>query len=464
MRAHFRVNYCVSIALALLMLGVCSPISVADMFIVIPPLEVEGARLSAHADKVRFVLELSTASPYKVTQLSHPERLVIDIPNAKLQTNLEDILIKTKVIHTIRTAKHPGYVRVVIDLNQSVILKNFTLKPEGQYGYRLVFDLYPKEKSSAKPALASTLALLSEPSPVLVAAPQYYQRDIVVIIDAGHGGKDSGALGPRGTKEKQVVLNVARKLQNLLDKQPGIKSVLTRDGDYYIALRERLARAREYKADIFISIHADAFNNSKSHGASVYALSQRGASSEAARWLATKENHSELGEVNLVDKEDLVREVLINLSQQVSSAQSLALGETILRSLSPIAKLHYNHVEQAQFVVLKSPDIPSILIETGFISNPQEENLLRNSVYQVKLAHAIWQGLRTHCLNSPPEGTYLAYVKQRKKTHVVKKGENLDKLAWEYGTTVSALKKANLLSSDILKINQALNIPISMIG
>lgn len=431
---------------------------------------IEGARLSTSPEKTRFVLELSAATPFTLSKLSQPERLVIDIPKAHLDTDLKDSVLTSKLIADIRTAKHTEYVRVVIELTQAVTEKHFVLKPDGQYGDRLVIDLFPTHASApttvTKAPFVPQIIPLTQPvqKPVVEASKKTISDEIVVVIDPGHGGKDSGALGPRGTKEKFVVLNIARKLKRHLDEQPGIRAVLTRDGDYYITLRERLNRAREQKADVFISVHADAFNNPKSHGASVYALSASGASSEAARWLAAKENYSELGDVKLDDKEDIVRQVLINLSQRVSITHSLALGESILKSLSPMAKLHHNNVEQAQFVVLKSPDIPSVLLETGFISNPQEERLLSDPQYQDKLAKAVWAGLRYHFLESPPEGTFLAVARQRGQTHTVQKGENLAVIAKRYGTSVEAIKKANLLSSNTLQLDQALQVPSQHIG
>lgn len=219
---------------------------------------------------------------------------------------------------------------------------------------------------------------------------------MVIAIDAGHGGKDTGAIGPGHLQEKRVVLSIARRLYRLVNAEPGMRAVMTRNGDYYVGLRERLNIARKAKADLFIAIHADAYRNPRSHGASVYALSERGASSEAARWLAEKENYSELGGVNLAGKDNLLRSVLIDLSQTATTQASVRLGEDIIQHLGHFATLHHSHVELAPFVVLKSPDIPSILIETGFISNPREAKRLREPQYQQKLAHAIKLGVRRY--------------------------------------------------------------------
>lgn len=239
-------------------------------------------------------------------------------------------------------------------------------------------------------------------------APPRSLRDVIVVIDAGHGGKDPGAAGPRQNVEKRVVLNIALKLKQLIDKQPGMRAVMTRRGDYYVGLRERLNIARKANADIFVSIHADAFNNRNSNGASVYALSPSGATSEAARWLAEKENYSELGGVDLSgldDRNGMIRTVLLDLSQTATINAGLQIGDKILQNLNQMTTLHHNKVEQARFVVLKSPDIPSVLVETGFISNPREEFNLTSPAYQDRLSAAIFQGVKRYFWDSPPHGT-----------------------------------------------------------
>ena len=239
-------------------------------------------------------------------------------------------------------------------------------------------------------------------------APPQSLRDVLVVIDAGHGGKDPGATGPRRNLEKHVTLNIALKLKQLIDKQPGMRSIMTRKGDYYVGLRERLNIARKANADMFVSIHADAFNNRNSNGASVYALSPTGATSEAARWLAEKENYSELGGVDLSgldDKNGLIRTVLLDLSQTATINAGLQIGDKVLYHLNQMTTLHHNKVEQARFMVLKSPDIPSVLVETGFISNPREEFNLTSPAYQTRLSSAIFEGVKRYFWDSPPHGT-----------------------------------------------------------
>lgn len=236
------------------------------------------------------------------------------------------------------------------------------------------------------------------------------KRLLIVVIDPGHGGKDPGTTGPRGTHEKDIVLAISKELQRVINQQPGFRAVLTRNRDYFIPLRQRLAIARKDKADVFIAIHADAYQDPFATGASVFALSQHGASSEAARWLAQKENYSEVGDVDLNNKSDVLRSVLIDLSQTATITTSLQLGGIILQQLDKVGHLHHSYVEQAPFMVLKSPDIPSLLIETGFLSNPEEEYRLRDAQYQHKLAIAISNGIKTYFSNNPPSGTLLAYL------------------------------------------------------
>jgi len=357
--------------------------------------EIVGARLSTQAHDARLVLELTQPNAYKVFLLNSPKRLVIDLPAVKLATDLKELDLAHSPFKAVRFAYQQNkQLRIVFDLYHHVNMKAFPLKPFGLYGDRLVIDL--DHDSLTKPFVPKTAPTANK------------GRNVIVAIDAGHGGHDAGASGAFGLKEKDVVLKIAKKLKKQIDQQPGMKAVLTRDGDYFIALRERIRKARRYKADVFIAVHADAFRNPHSHGAAVYALSERGASSEAARWLAAKDNYSELGKVALKDKDQLLKSVLLDLSQTATIDASLRLGKSVLGQMGKFATLHHGDVEQAPFVVLKSPDIPSILIETGFISNRKEASLLRNSQYQLKLAKAIRIGLSEYFANNAPRGTILA--------------------------------------------------------
>lgn len=348
----------------------------------------------------RLVLDSSGILQSQYFFLTNPDRMVIDFKDVDSYKQMQTLGLQNSYIKKMRFGRpNLTTLRLVLELDQPVTVKQFQLS--GDAKQRLVFDLKRAEQVQHEQTKKAQSVVL--PSPILK-----HGRDITIIVDAGHGGKDPGAHGKFGSQEKIVVLEIAKELKRLIDQQRGMKAVLTRDGNYYIPLRHRLQKARQEKGDIFISIHADAFKNPQSAGASVYALSLKGASSEAARWLAEKENYSELGQVDLSDKDDVLRSVLIDLSQTATISASLDLGTKVLSNLQKIAKLHYPKVEQARFVVLKSPDIPSILVETGFISNPLEERRLNNPKYQKQLAQAIMQGITAYFRYRAPPGTWLA--------------------------------------------------------
>ncbi len=331
--------------------------------------DVQGLRLWHAPESSRLVFDLDRRAEHRIFPLSSPNRLVIDIDNSKLLTELKDLPTQTGPIKSVRwgTRGKTG-LRIVLDLREAVEPKSFPLAPNKQYNHRLVVDLYPKNKT-LKPAVVSKPVIDDKKS-------TKGNRNIIIAIDAGHGGEDPGAIGHGGIYEKKVVMSIAKKLAAYLKKEKGFQAKLIRTGDYYIGLRERTKRARKSNADLFISIHADAFSSPKAKGSSVFALSQRGASSEAARWLADKENSSDLiggvGALSLDDKEDVLAGVLLDLSMTASLGMSLELGQSVLNSMGGVSKLHKRKVEQAAFAVLKSPDIPSVLIETGFLSNPSE--------------------------------------------------------------------------------------------
>jgi len=347
-----------------------------------------------------------------------------------------------------------------LDLRESIEAKSFPLPPNKQYGHRLVVDLEPKS-GAFKP--------LEITKPVIDAQQaENMQRDLIVAIDAGHGGEDPGAIGHGGIYEKRVVLAIAKKLEALLKKEKGFTPKLIRTGDYYIGLRERTQKARKFNADLFISIHADAFSSPRASGSSVFALSQRGATSEAARWLADKENASDLiggvGGVSLDDKEDLLAGVLLDLSMTASLSVSLDLGQTVLNSMGGVSKLHKRRVEQAGFAVLKSPDIPSLLIETGFLSNPGEARKLKTSHYQNQMAHAIFKGIKRYFTQSPPPGTYLASVRDKNnqiKEYVIAPGDTLSVIAQRHSTSMAMLKELNGLKNSMIRVGQVIKVPAS---
>jgi N-acetylmuramoyl-L-alanine amidase len=431
-------------------------------------LSIEIKQESGHPS-VLFTLDSPVA--HKVFTLTNPNRVVIDFADTHLAVDLQRVNLGKQLIKYIRSGyPNPQTLRLVFEVNQIVKTRTNPLHPMKSAKHGFSLDLAASNRSLAKPPQpiktrqpAKALTNLAKPVGVH-NAPKKALRDVIVVLDPGHGGKDPGARGPRFTAEKDVTLAIALKLKQIIDKQPGMRAVLTRRGDYYIGLRERLKIARKYNGDVFVSIHADAFIHQRSNGASVFALSQSGATSEAARWLAEKENYSELGGVNLSDLDDqsgLVRTVLIDLSQTATIGASLHMGEKVLRNLDTITTLHNNKVEQARFMVLKSPDIPSILIETGFISNPREEKDLVNPAYQTHLSQAIFKGLKDYFSDYPPQGSRIVATTGNSLIHLVRRGESLSKIAAQYHVSMAALQAANHLSPWQLQAGQKLIIPAS---
>ena len=365
---------------------------------------ITDLRMTHHQAKWRLVFDATGPLRYHQFQLKQPHRIIFDIKQTRLSHTLNlHALRQSPVAHIRASVKSNGDLRLVLDVKRLLRVNSFTLHPSHSRGYRLVVDIINKT---------------ARPTPVLslLRKPKRPPRDVIIVIDPGHGGKDPGAIGRGRTREKRIVLAISKQLQRIINQQPGFKAVLTRKGDYYISLRRRLAIARKYHGDMFIAIHADAYRNRQAHGASVYALSRRGATSEAARWLAKRENESELmGGVDLSDKGHLLKSVLISLSQTATIRASLLIGRDLIHSLDRIASLHHNRVEQAAFVVLKSPDIPSLLVETGFLSNPLEERHLRRSEYRHRLALALMRGIRRYFQQRPPRGTWLAAWRHQKR-------------------------------------------------
>jgi N-acetylmuramoyl-L-alanine amidase len=412
--------------------------------------QVNGVRMWSSPEGTRVVFDVDRKVEHNVFVLKDPDRVVIDLERTTFARPVTALDYSESLVKGIRTGSHDNNnLRVVLDMKSHVVPKTFLLNPTKQYGYRLVVDLEP----------VNGHAVAKIPEPVYRSVIPEQGRDIVVAIDAGHGGEDPGALGRRGTREKDVALAIARKLEALLRKEQGIKPVLIRNGDYYISLRGRIRKARDAKADLFVSIHADAFRNSKAQGASVYVLSQRGASSEAARWLAASENDADLiGGVSLDDKDDLLASVLLDLSQNATLAASMDVGERILNELKSVGHMHKRQLEHAGFVVLKAPDVPSILVETGFISNLQEENQLRSQRHQQRIATALLQGIKQYFHANPPAGTLLAA--SGKRQHLVAEGDTLSSIARQYRISPDHLQSANGLSSDQIKAGHTLIIPV----
>ncbi len=411
---------------------------------------INGLRLWAAPDHTRLVFDTSGSVAHSLISLSKPNRLVIDISNAHLSTAIPTVSQGDRYVQRVRSGvRNKNDLRVVLDLKQNVRPKSFMLKPNRKYGHRLVIDLYgANEGQYKKPEVLKTFS-------------KNGLRDIIIAIDAGHGGEDVGAIGEKGTHEKNVSMAIARKLKALVQAEPGMRAVMTRDGDYYVALRKRMKIARQRKADLFISIHADAFRDPRVRGASVYTLSSRGASSEAARWLAKSENGADLvGGVTLDDKDELLASVLLDLSQTATRQVSTEAADKIYLQLKKLGKVHGKRVQQAGFVVLKSPDIPSVLVETSFISNPREERKLNDPRHQKKLAKAILDGLRSYFETAPPPGTMLASRKSIKPgKHVISRGDTLSGIASRYQVSLLALRNINRIAGDRIRIGQVLRIP-----
>ncbi|MGE5319467.1 MAG: N-acetylmuramoyl-L-alanine amidase [Hyphomicrobiaceae bacterium] len=367
-------------------------------------LQISATRLWPSSDYTRITLEASQPVSYKYFMLSNPQRLVIDLAGVEAGAALDALAGQLSpddpFIAAIRTGiNRPGVMRVVLDLKTAVKPSVFQLQPLEQYAHRLVVDLYPAQAGDAtvaKPAAPLQPDVAEQATPTRPEAPQY-SRLITVAIDAGHGGEDPGATGANGSHEKDITLALAKKLKQKIDAQENMHAVLIRDGDYFVPLGQRVVKARALKADLFVSIHADAFIKPDARGSSVFALSEHGATSVAARWLAKKENDADLiGGVNVDVKDPFLKRTLIDLSQTATINDSLKLGRAVLREIGGVNALHKGEVEQAGFAVLKAPDIPSILVETAFISNPDEEKRLNNPAYQDKLVDAIADGIKDY--------------------------------------------------------------------
>jgi N-acetylmuramoyl-L-alanine amidase len=454
---------------------------------------LRDARFWTSKDKTRVVFDLSGNTHPELFMLNHPLRLVIDLPDTRKASTVASKQAGSGVVERIRTGiRHSTGVRVVLDLAAMIQPKSFMLDPKGHHGYRLVVDLYPQggapktriaaEDSSGHASdegakiAQKTAAALAQASPSPAAkpsgienqdsdarqtpvgyTPQRPNKNIVIAIDAGHGGRDSGAIGPGDVEEKNITLEIARRLQKMVDEQPHMHGVLTRKGDYYVGLRQRMVTARQDKADFFISIHCDAapHHGSGASGASVYALSRHGATSEHAHWLARRENAVDLvNGISLKNKDKSLASFMLDLSQSASIEASLDAGTRVLTALDGFSPLHRDKVQQAAFVVLKSPGIPSILVETNYITNPHTEHKLESASYQKKLAEAMLTGIKGYFSSYRP-ATYIA----KGQEHKVKRGETLSGIAQEYGVSVPALRQYNHLDSDMIQVGTKLKIP-----
>ncbi|WP_374472056.1 N-acetylmuramoyl-L-alanine amidase [Arenimonas sp.] len=416
--------------------------------------QLRGLSLVEGEDGTRAVLELSGPADYKLFTLANPDRLVLDLSRSSLAGGFK-APAPNGVVSGVRTGKPAeGDLRVVFDLGRGVQPRS-RLEREGDSA-RLVVEL-----------LGSAPAVAGKPAPARTVEDVIGkgERKLIVAIDAGHGGKDPGAIGPTRKFEKDITLAMARELAKQVNADPGMQAYLVRDGDVFIPLHERYQRAREAQADLFISIHADAAHNRAANGASVYVLSLRGASSEAARWLADQENAADLvGGVELDARDKNLAAVLLDLSQNATMRVSDDVAGEVLASLKGVGKAHKPQIERANFVVLRSPDVPSMLVETGFISNPGEEARLSDPAYRSRMASAIVGGVRNYFANQAPPGTWYAARQGTlggSRQHVVSRGETLSLIAARHGVPMNSIRAANHLKGDTVKVGERLTIPMA---
>ncbi len=443
--------------------------------------KIESIRLWHSREKTRVVLDVSENIQHTMFSLKNPDRLVVDIENAALQTKLPNIEASNSHIVNLRSGiPQKNVLRLVLELSKPMQANAFVLTPNELYGYRLVIDLIDQQATSSQantnsdgmPEATTTADTAPQTPQIILEAPKQ-ARKLTIAIDAGHGGEDPGALGHRGSREKEITLTISKHLKKILDNDPRMQAFLVREGDYYVDLSRRRTLARERNADIFISIHADAFDKKSANGLSVFALSQRGATSAMARALAKKQNAADLiGGVSLADKDQVLAQVLVDLSMTNTISESVNLGGRVLKELSNVGRLHSKRVEQASFAVLKSPDIPSILVETGFITNLNEEKRLRTTKYQKKIARAIHTALGDYFEQTPyysqasyssPKlaGANNSSANARPRTHTVKRGDSLSSIALTYSMTVKELKKINKLKSNVAVLGRKLKVSAS---
>lgn len=463
---------------------------------------VNGVRVWRAPDHTRLVLDLDAPVQHTLMQVDNPSRIVIDVVGTRMNAQLLSKLpLADTPVATVRSAvRNKNDLRLVLDLKNNVSPNSFFLKANAGMHDRLVIDLYDQASapSTAVPSLpvvsaVTAPAAATDSAPIKPLPPETQttpaavkaqtvpdlepikstndlggKRSIIIAVDAGHGGEDPGAMGPNRLREKEVTLAIAKELVATINATPGFTGKLTRTGDYFIPLKKRRDIARTMKADLFVSIHADAFTKASARGASVFALSRNGATSETARFLAQRENESDLiggvGSISLDDKDQVLAGVLVDLSMTATLNSSLQVGSHVLSSMGKIAHLHKRHVEQAGFMVLKAPDVPSILVETGFISNPGEARKLATASYRKQMAASVFKGVRQYFMQHPPAGTYIAAqlekgTVQGERQHTVAVGDTLSTIAARYGVSVAQLVKHNGLRDTTARLGQTLEIP-----
>ena len=412
---------------------------------------IDGLRIWPSPANTRLVFDLSAAPEFSYFTLSNPERLVIDIANTSNAFDFSQVENQSSLVKKVRysTPKNKQSIRVVIELSKKLEHTVFSLPPTTPYNDRLVIDL-----SDDKP----------QSSFILDAKTASSERDIVVVIDAGHGGEDPGSIGSAGSYEKHVTLSIAQHLETLINRETGMRAVMTRTGDYYLSPNKRPEIARKHKADLLVSIHADAFVTPQPSGASVWVLSMSRANSELGRWMENTEKHSELlgGAAEIIQdtaSELYLTQALLDMSMDHSLTTSYDLSRDVIAQLRNVTKMHKKVPQAASLAVLTSPDIASILVETGFISNPGEEKNLNNQQHRQRLAQSIFDGLKKYFKRLPPDGSLWARLKKEHRTHQVRSGESLSLLAQRYNVDVNQLKKVNNLNTDVVRIGQILTIP-----
>lgn len=458
--------------------------------------DIKNIRVAKSGQVTRVVFDTNGIPKYKIFTLNNPSRIVIDFADSKLATKVNQALFKASYVEKLRHAKRDqNKLRVVLDLKQQIVPKSFILPPHDGANHRLVIDLKGAEVKSAlakapvktapkktvktavkKKAIAAApkkakpkqdiIAKVTTPKKVVkktkpAAKPKVAvakASTFVVAIDPGHGGKDPGATGYSGTREKDVVLQISKRLVRLINAEPGMRAVLTRESDRFLTLRGRIKKARDNNADVFISVHADAVDDRRVRGSSVYVLSKNGASSEAAKILAQRQNQSDvIGGVSLEGKDKVLQKVIVDLSQTATIDASMDLAKNVLKELGTIGKTR-KRIEHAGFVVLKLPDIPSVLVETAFISNASEEKKLRSAAHQQKLATSIFRGVKKYMNKHAPDNSLIA-KRIPKDKHIIRPGETLSGIAHRYRVSLDSLRSVNSLRSDKIRVGQKLLIP-----